>query len=113
METSRPPTRCACGYDFRTGDISVAIEALVPLRRTAVRRAMLGVAMMLGGILAIAATHGAYGVLTVLYAAVLMLGGAALMVHGVPRAFGLTRRMREARLLAKLPQARLLGAPRP
>jgi len=104
------PTRCVCGYSFATGDASLAIETLKRTHRSTVRRVVGGVAMFGGGLLSFVLGAGA---LSTLYSFVFVLAGAALVVRNLPAAVRASGQMRDARALAKLPAARLLGAPRP
>ena len=104
-----PPTRCVCGYSFATGDATVALDTLTRTHRSATRRVVGGIAMFGGGILSFAI--GA-GVMATLYSFLFVLAGAALVVRNVPASVRSRRQIRDARALGKLPEARLLGAPK-
>jgi len=107
---------CDCGYDFRTGEITAAIEGAECALEVAQRQIGWGIAalvaipgaLLIGGFLLYPFHALAAFVVSVLAPCLLAVAGAVSLVGGIGGRMTASRRLRQAKARKKLPAARVV-----
>jgi hypothetical protein len=108
--------RCDCGYDFRTGEMTAAIEGAECELEVAQRRIGRGiaalvaipVALAIGGLLIYSFDALAALIVLVLAPCLLAVAGAVGLVGGIRGSMTASRRLRQAKVRKELPAARVV-----
>src|SRR5262245_58426232 len=109
--------RCDCGYDFRTGEMTAAIEGAKRELEVARRRIGRGITtlvampitLVIGGLLIFYPLRAFAALIVIVLASLLLaVAGAVGLVGGIRGSMTASRRLRQAKARKELPAARVV-----